>query len=163
MIDEDGYRYNVGIIVVSAEGKLLWCRRIGSSNAWQFPQGGMHPHETEQQAMYRELQEELGLLAPDVEVLAQTSDWLSYRLPKQYIRYDKKPLVIGQKQCWFLLKLCADESQIELDSAPTPEFDRWRWVSFWYPIDKVIAFKRNVYWQALKEFEPIVNNLITRK
>ena len=149
-IDAEGFRANVGIILTNGSGKLLLAGRIGN-RGWQFPQGGLHHGESPEQAMYRELHEEIGLREADVEVLGVTEDWLRYRLPDKYVRRGSKPLCIGQKQRWFLLRLLSDESRVRLDAGDTPEFDRWRWVDFWRPINEVIYFKRRVYSMALNE------------
>lgn len=151
MIDENGYRANVGIIISNPHGQVLWARRIGGADAWQFPQGGVDEGETPEQAMYRELYEEVGLTADDVKVVAVTSSWLNYKLPKQFIREHQIPLCIGQKQKWFLLELLSTDNTINLETTSTVEFDRWQWVSYWYPLDQVIDFKRDVYRRALKE------------
>lgn len=154
-IDTDGYRANVGIILINPKGKLLLAGRIGG-RGWQFPQGGLHADENLEQAMYRELHEEIGLLPEDVEVVGATVDWLRYKLPDQYIRKNSKPLCIGQKQRWFLLKMRCNEDQLRLDCSATPEFDRWRWVDFWRPVHEVIYFKRRVYANALHDLGPLV-------
>lgn len=150
MIDADGFRPNVGIILTNAEGNLLWARRVGGQNAWQFPQGGIKQSETPEQALYRELQEEVGLEPADVQVLGVTRGWLRYRLPSRYVR-QQQPVCIGQKQKWFLLRFVGDESRIDLSAGADAEFDHWRWVTYWYPINNVVAFKRDVYRRALKE------------
>jgi len=152
-IDSEGYRANVGIILANDAGKLFLAGRIGSKG-WQFPQGGMLEHESAEEAMYRELEEEVGLAPSDVALLGATGDWLRYRLPDKYLRRGSKPLCIGQKQRWFLLKLTSPEDRLRLDSSDTPEFDRWRWVDFWRPVNEVIYFKRRVYAQALHELGP---------
>lgn len=149
-IDSDGFRVNVGIILVNAEGKLLLAGRAGSKG-WQFPQGGVRVGETCEEAMFRELNEEVGLCREDVEVLGSTRDWLRYRLPQRYVRRGAKPLCIGQKQRWFMLKLTAPEERVRVDGCEPPEFDRWRWVDFWKPVNEVIYFKRRVYARALHE------------
>ena len=151
MLDADGFRANVGIIVCNPSGKLLWTRRIGQ-DAWQFPQGGMRPGESFEQALYRELHEEIGLSEDDVSILKRTRGWLRYRLPERLIRRGPGPLCIGQKQKWFLLSLDSDESRIQLVHSAQPEFDDWRWVNYWEPARKVIAFKRDVYRKALRQF-----------
>lgn len=153
MIDSEGFRANVGIIVCNDHNQLLWCRRKGTVDAWQFPQGGISTDESNEQAMYRELHEELGLEASSVQLMACTKDWLHYRLPKRFQRLEQKPLCIGQKQKWYLLRLTADESNIKLDLSPKPEFEEWRWVEPDYPAKHVISFKRNVYESALKELQ----------
>lgn len=155
VIDSDGYRPNVGIILCNQDGHLLWARRIGQ-NAWQFPQGGIRTDETPQEALFRELTEEIGLGKPDVEILAQTRGWLRYRLPDRYIRHNSRPVCIGQKQVWFLLRLIGDERAVCLNSCDEPEFDCWRWVNYWHPLGEVVAFKRKVYQKALHEFAPLI-------
>jgi putative (di)nucleoside polyphosphate hydrolase len=154
-IDSDGYRANVGIILCNGESRLLLAGRIGSKG-WQFPQGGVMQGETAEQAMYRELKEEVGLDAADVDVLGSTADWLKYRLPDKYMRHGSVPLCIGQKQRWFILRLVSSEDNVQLDACETPEFDRWRWVEFWRPVNEVIYFKRRVYIRALHELGPHV-------
>ena len=152
MIDSKGYRPNVGIILSNPEGKVFWARRRGQ-DAWQFPQGGIQENETPEQAMYRELYEEIGLAPEHVDIAGQTSDWLRYQIPDHLLRHRSKPLCIGQKQIWFILKLLGGESDFNLCCSETPEFDEWRWVDYWTPIEEIIAFKREVYEQALKELE----------
>lgn len=152
VVDKAGYRLNVGIILINSSGRVFWGKRHGQ-DAWQFPQGGIVADETPQQALFRELQEEVGLEENDVEILGVTKRWLKYRLPKQYLRHGTKPLVIGQKQKWFLLKLVNSEQKIRLDLSSSPEFDSWRWIDYKEPADLVIFFKRQVYKQALKELE----------
>ena len=154
-IDAEGYRANVGIIICNGEGRLLLAGRIGSKG-WQFPQGGLMEGESAEEAMYRELKEEVGLDAADVQILGSTADWLKYRLPEKYMRRGSIPLCIGQKQRWFILKLVSSEDNLQLDACETPEFDRWRWVEFWRPVNEVIYFKRRVYARALHELGPHV-------
>ncbi len=137
--------------MANALGQLLWARRVGGQDAWQFPQGGIDEQESVEQAMYRELEEEIGLPGDAVEVLACTRGWLRYRLPKRFIRADQKPVCVGQKQKWFLLSILADDSAVKLDLNPKAEFDHWQWVSYWYPLNQVVSFKREVYRKAMKE------------
>nr|WP_323846622.1 RNA pyrophosphohydrolase [Microbulbifer sp. GG15] len=153
-IDAEGFRPNVGIIVLNARGQALWARRVGGKDAWQFPQGGINPGETAEQALFRELYEEIGLTRDQVSVLACTRGWLRYRLPQRLIRRRSEPLCIGQKQKWYLLMLEAPESAISFNNGYKPEFDHWRWVSYWHPLSKVVTFKREVYRRALTELAP---------
>ncbi|MCY4264843.1 MAG: RNA pyrophosphohydrolase [Gammaproteobacteria bacterium] len=150
MIDSEGYRPNVGIVICNREGKVFWAKRVGQSG-WQFPQGGIQTEESLKQALYRELNEEVGLRSKDVELLYQSNDWLHYRLPEHYIRYESEPKFVGQKQVWFLLGLKANEEKITLNRSRQPEFDDWCWVDYWYPVDQVVEFKREVYKSALQE------------
>lgn len=150
MIDSDGYRANVGIMLSNQHGELLWAQRLGQ-DAWQFPQGGVNQDETVEQAMYRELWEEIGLQAEDVEIIASTSSWLRYKLPKRMVRRNCQPVCIGQKQKWFLLRLASDESRLNLQATNSPEFDGWKWVEYWFPVDQVVYFKKRVYRCALQQ------------
>ena len=145
----------MGIILTNAAGKLLWARRIRQAS-WQFPQGGICAQETPEQAMYRELEEEVGLCVHHVEVLGATRDWLRYRLPDRFIRRHQKPLCIGQKQIWYMLRFTGEERHVRLDLSDKPEFDNWRWVDYWYPLKQVVPFKRSVYKKALNELAPLI-------
>jgi putative (di)nucleoside polyphosphate hydrolase len=156
VIDPDGYRPNVGIILARDSGEVFWARRV-ARDGWQFPQGGMRSDETPVEAMYRELAEETGLRAEHVELLGATPGWLRYRLPHRYVRRNQRPACIGQKQVWFLLRLVGEEAHVCLDSTEDPEFDRWRWVDFWYPADHVVSFKRMVYHRALRHLAPLAS------
>ena len=155
VIDAEGFRANVGIILCHADGRLFWARRVGRAG-WQFPQGGLQPEETPEQALYRELEEEVGLVPEQVELLASTRDWLRYRLPPRYLRHDSQPLCIGQKQRWFLLRVKDEPPAVRFDRGPEPEFDDWRWVDYWHPLNEVIFFKRAVYREALMELAPVL-------
>ncbi len=149
-IDAEGFRANVGIILTNDDGRLLLGGRVGAKG-WQFPQGGVLQGEEPEAAMYRELEEEVGLTESDVNLLGVTRDWLRYRLPDKYVRKHSKPLCIGQKQRWFMLRLTSSPERLRFDLCDSPEFDRARWVQYWRPVNEVIYFKRRVYAQALHE------------
>jgi putative (di)nucleoside polyphosphate hydrolase len=155
LIDRNGFRPNVGIILCNGERRLFWGRRAGQ-NSWQFPQGGIKADETPRQAMYRELEEEVGLMPEQVSVLGCTRGWLRYRLPKHYIRRQCGRVCIGQKQIWYLVYVDCHEVEFYLDRSDRPEFDTWRWVGYWYPVQEVVYFKRKVYLQALTELHPLL-------
>ncbi|TRW50557.1 RNA pyrophosphohydrolase [Aliidiomarina halalkaliphila] len=154
MIDAEGYRSNVGIVICNEHGQVFWARRFGQQS-WQFPQGGIDDGETPEQAMFRELYEEVGLRPEQVEIVYTSRTWYRYRLPKRLVRKGARPVCIGQKQKWFLLKLTCAESEVDVLQSGHPEFDGWRWVSYWYPVRQVVSFKRDVYRRVMKEFAPI--------
>ena len=154
VIDRDGFRANVGIVLMADTGKLFLGRRTGGKG-WQFPQGGMRQGESPEESLFRELHEEVGLTSADVNLLGATTRWLRYRLPARYVRREQRPLCLGQKQRWFLLSLKSDEKDIRFDATGEPEFDRWRWVDYWQPVKEVIYFKRPVYVRALHELAPL--------
>jgi len=145
----------VGIIVANQEGRVLWARRVGQ-DAWQFPQGGIREKESVQDALYRELWEEIGLGSDSVEIVGCTRGWLRYKLPRRLLR-QKPSAFVGQKQKWYLLKMLADDGAVSVDHASTPEFDLWRWVTYWYPLGQVVSFKRDVYRRAMKELAPCLS------
>ncbi len=153
-LDRHGFRPNVGIVIHNDEGRVLWGRRVGGFDAWQFPQGGIERGESIEEALYRELGEEVGLTDRDVEIRRRTKGWLRYRTPENLRRRDSSPAFMGQKQKWFLLRLLADDDAVRTDHGASPEFDAWRWVSYWYPVGQIIAFKRGVYRRALRELAP---------
>jgi putative (di)nucleoside polyphosphate hydrolase len=153
-IDAQGFRANVGIVLIRDNGEVFLGSR-SDGRGWQFPQGGVQRNESPEEALFRELHEEVGLGEADVELLAVTRQWLRYRLPRHFVRRRSRPLCIGQKQRWFLLRLVADESAVRFDLNDQPEFDRWRWVDYWQPVKEVIYFKRPVYVRALHELAPV--------
>lgn len=159
MIDADGFRPNVGIVIADGRGGVLWARRVGQ-DAWQFPQGGINKNEDPEQALFRELKEEVGLGQQDVKIISCTRGWLRYKLPKRLVRHNSKPVCIGQKQKWFLLRMLADDQQVSFEHGDKPEFDGWSWVSYWYPLGQVIPFKKEVYRRAMKELSPKHSQLV---
>lgn len=155
MLDKNGYRPNVGIILLNRHNQVFWGKRI-REQAWQFPQGGINPGETPEQALFRELHEETGLQSEHVKVLGRTRDWLRYDVPNRWVRREWRGHYRGQKQIWFMLRLLGQESDIVLDATGDPEFDAWRWSDYWSPLDKVIEFKRAVYQKALTELSRLL-------
>ena len=159
MIDSEGFRENVGIILTNNDRQVFWARRSGME-AWQFPQGGIQFGETPEIAMHRELLEEIGLTKNDTELLSESSHWYQYKIPKKNLRKLKKgkPRVIGQKQKWFLLKLIVPDETINLTyNSKFQEFDKWKWVDPTLPAMQVIGFKQQVYEQVLTEFQTFFN------
>ena len=155
MLDREGYRPNVGIVLLNSRNEVFWGKRVGQ-HSWQFPQGGIAHGESPEQAMYRELHEEVGLLPEHVQIIGRTRDWLRYDVPEEYLRRQHATRVHraayrGQKQIWFLLRFVGLDSDIQLRATEHPEFDAWRWVPFWIQLDAVIGFKREVYQLALSE------------
>ncbi len=150
MLDREGFRPNVGIVLLNQRNQVFWGKRL-RTHSWQFPQGGIKHGETPEQAMYRELHEEVGLTTEHVRILARTRDWLRYEVPDRFIRREARGHYRGQKQIWFLLQLTGRDSDMNLRATSHPEFDAWRWNEYWIPLDVVIDFKREVYQHALTE------------
>ena len=158
MLDRDGYRPNVGIILVNARNEVFWGKRI-REHSWQFPQGGIQRGESPEQAMYRELQEEVGLTRDQVRILGRTRDWMRYDVPEHWVRREWRGHYRGQKQIWFLLRLTGRDSEVDLRASAHPEFDAWRWNNYWIPLEAVIEFKREVYRNVLQELSRFLVDL----
>jgi len=162
MIDRDGYRPNVGIILVNPRNEVFWGKRV-KEHAWQFPQGGIKPGESPEQAMYRELTEEVGLESRHVKILGRTRQWLRYDVPSSWLRRDCRVVYRGQKQIWYLLRMVGRDCDVCLRRSERPEFDAWRWSEYWIPLDAVIEFKREVYQQALTELSRFIPSVAARR
>jgi putative (di)nucleoside polyphosphate hydrolase len=150
MIDQDGYRPNVASVIINKDNKILWAKRVDEDN-WQFPQGGIQKGETPEQAMYREVYEEVGLKKNSFEILGRSADWLKYDVPEKFVKTYWQGRYKGQKQIWFLLKFIGSDDLINLNLHDSPEFDDWRWENFWHPLQDVVDFKKEVYSAALNE------------
>ena len=161
MLDREGFRPNVGIILLNQKNQVFWGKRI-RTHSWQFPQGGIDRGESPEQAMFRELHEEVGLLPEHVRIVARTRDWLRYEVPDRFIRRDARGHYKGQKQIWYLLQLVEPDWNINLRATSHPEFDAWRWNDFWVPLDVVVEFKRGVYEMALTELSRYLPRYDTR-
>ena len=157
MLDREGFRPNVGIVLCNAKNEVFWGKRI-REHSWQFPQGGIKRGETPEQAMYRELQEEIGLQPDHVRILGRTRGWLRYEVPTHWIKREWRGSYKGQKQIWFLLRLVGRDNDVSLRATSKPEFDAWRWNEYWVPLDAVIEFKRVVYQQALSELVRFIDH-----
>lgn len=155
MLDREGFRPNVGIILLNQKNQVFWGKRI-RSHSWQFPQGGIDRGESPEQAMFRELHEEVGLQPEHVRIVARTRNWLRYEVPDRFIRRDARGHYRGQKQIWYLLQLMVQDSNLNLRATSKPEFDAWRWNEYWVPLDVVVEFKRGVYEMALTELARFV-------
>jgi putative (di)nucleoside polyphosphate hydrolase len=155
MLDREGFRPNVGIILLNANNEVWWGKRV-REHSWQFPQGGIKYGETPEQAMYRELEEEIGLRQEHVKIVGRTRDWLRYEVPDHFIKREVRGHYRGQKQIWFLLRMVARDNDVNLRLTDHPEFDAWRWHDYWVPLDVVIEFKREVYQRALQELSRFI-------
>lgn len=157
MIDEDGYRPNVASVIINKDNKILWAKRVDEDN-WQFPQGGIQKGETPEQAMYREVYEEVGLKKNSFEIMGRSADWLKYDVPEKFVKTYWQGRYKGQKQIWFLLKFIGSDDLINLNLHESPEFDDWKWENFWHPLQDVVDFKKEVYSAALNELWQFVEN-----
>ena len=153
MRDLQRYRPNVAIVLANPEGRVLIARRC-DSDAWQFPQGGVALGEPPEDALFRELEEEVGVPARLIKLVAETSRWRRYRIPAEYRKRPDLNAFMGQQQKWYLLEFLGSDRDIRLDREAHPEFDAWKWVNYWYPVRTIVNFKRQVYAAAMKELAP---------
>ncbi len=145
------YRPNVAMIILSSnyphEKKIFIAQRNDIAGIWQFPQGGIDKGEEVKEALFRELEEEIG--TRDVEIIAEYPEWISYDFPPK-IAKKMKPYK-GQKQRYFLLKI-NDENAIRLDTKH-PEFDEYKFVDVNDVLNYTVHFKKPVYETVLKYFK----------
>ena len=153
--NNEGYRPNVAMVVINSVNKVLICRRK-NTRTWQFPQGGIDNGEDIKKAMYRELSEEVGLSKDDVSLVGESNGTITYDIPKTIRSKVLGGKFKGQEQKWFLLKLKKDNSEIKLDNETFPEFDKYEWVSFWQPLNRIVDFKREAYREALSELRFLI-------
>ena len=149
-----GYRLNVAMIVLNKDNKVLFCKRRNTEN-WQFPQGGVDENENIESAMFRELYEEVGLEKDNVEIKAVSQNLIYYDIPKNIRSRVLGGKFKGQAQKYFLLKLISGEVDLNIEN--TPEFDKYSWVSFWFPLNQVVDFKKEAYRSALIEFKKLIS------
>lgn len=156
-VDAQGYRPNVGMVICNDRHELFWAKRRGM-NAWQFPQGGIRPGESLLEAMYRELEEEVGLHADDVNVIGQTEEWVKYEFGGSKTTRSGETYV-GQKQIWFLLHLISSDDRIDINHPEHQEFDEWTWVDYEHPKNAIVDFKKPVYDHILTYFKPLIETV----
>ena len=148
------YRPAVGIMLVNPAGLAFIGRRIdmpAGLAAWQMPQGGIDPGESQREAAFRELEEEVG--TDKAEILAETQGWLHYDLPTDIASRMWSGRWRGQRQKWFLMRFTGEDADIN-PATEHPEFDAWEWVEPERLPELIVPFKRQLYRELLAEFRP---------
>mgnify|MGYP000085436066 CR=1 FL=1 len=150
------YRPCVGIMVFNQQGGVFAGQRLDNNqDAWQMPQGGVEKDEHPEAAALRELEEETGIPAHAVEILAETQDWIPYDLPHALVPRLWKGRYRGQKQKWFLLRFTGEDSLVNINTEH-PEFREWCWLPPTELLDKIVPFKRDTYERVIREFQALV-------
>ncbi len=151
MNKEGSYRPNVAMIIMSSaypqKKEVFIAQRNDLLNIWQFPQGGIDNGEEVQEALFRELEEEIGTRS--VEIVAEFPEWISYDFPEK-IAKKMKPYK-GQTQRYFLLKL-SEDAVINLETEH-PEFISYKFVSVEDVLKNTAHFKKDVYETVLNYFK----------
>lgn len=149
------YRPCAGVMLLNARNKVFVGQRIDGErrykDAWQMPQGGIDAGESPEAAAYRELEEETGIGAKKVELIARARKELTYDLPDELLGKVWKGRYCGQRQSWFLMRFTGKKSDIDLE-AHKPEFSAWKWVKPAKLPKLIVPFKRPLYEQLLEEF-----------
>lgn len=151
------YRRGVGAMLVNDRGLVFVGQRIDKkAEAWQMPQGGIDEDETPEEALFRELEEEIG--TRKAEIMAETRDWFSYDLPDELRGKLWRGRFRGQTQKWFALRFTGEDSDICIETAH-PEFRAWLWMPVADLSERIVPFKRDLYTAVLKELAPFATPL----
>jgi len=143
------YRPGIGMIIVNAEGKIFVGQRLDQTDpSWQMPQGGISPHEEPDQAMLRELQEEIG--TRNVEIIIKSKRWYAYDLPESLAAKLWNGKYKGQRQLWYLLRFRGRDEEINIHTYH-PEFRAWKWVDKEELVSLIVPFKRELYTCVLED------------
>ena len=147
------YRENVGIMLINDQNMVFVGQRLDNyQDAWQMPQGGIDSGENVEDAAFRELEEETGIVKNLAQIEAVSKDWITYDLPTELISKLWKGRYRGQKQKWFLMRFCGSNKQINIGTSH-PEFAAWKWVVVSELEENIVEFKKAVYRQVIKEFK----------
>ncbi len=146
------YRPCVAVTLINKDGLVFVAQRIDTViEAWQMPQGGIDPGESPEDAVFRELEEEIGTNKADI--IAECPDWLTYDLPPDLIGKAWKGRYRGQKQKWFALRFRGKDRDINLETKH-PEFNAWKWVPLHLTPQIIVPFKRKLYEDIAVRFAP---------
>ena len=137
-------------MVLNRQGRVFVGKRIDQTlEAWQMPQGGIDAGETPEQALWRELKEEIG--TDRVDILREHPDWLTYDLPEHLIGIAWDGRYRGQRLKWFAVRLLGDDSEINVKT-PHQEFSDWKWAKVGDLMRMIVPFKREIYSQVIEAF-----------
>ena len=148
------YRRNVGIMILNEKNEILVGKRLDHpSGFWQMPQGGIDDNENPEEAVWREMKEEIG--TNNAELIKMSSQWVNYEIPQDTL--DKLPWgekYVGQTQKWFVFRFTGQDSNINIGTE-NPEFDEWKWAKYESLVDNIVPFKKEIYKKVIEEFKNI--------
>ena len=151
-MSETKYRKCVGMMIINNNKEVLVGRRIDHpSGFWQMPQGGIDENENPEEAVWREMKEEIG--TNNAKIIKISNQWIKYKIPSETLKtlpWGKK--YVGQTQKWFAFNFLGTDDEINVGT-DTPEFSNWKWAKMESMIDNIVPFKRKLYKNVLNEFE----------
>lgn len=146
------YRPAAAIMLLNSENKVFVAQRLDNAlDAWQMPQGGLDPGEDPEAGALRELEEETGIRAELVEIVAKAPAELLYDLPLELQGKIWGGKYRGQAQHWFLARFLGRDEDIDLETAH-PEFRAWKWAESRELVDLIVPFKRKLYAEVVTAF-----------
>ena len=150
----DKYRRCVGIMILNNNNEILVGKRLDHpSGHWQMPQGGIDENENPEEAVWREMQEEIG--TNNAILIKESEQWINYKIPKETLAtLPWGHNYIGQTQKWFAFRFNGNESEINVGTE-NPEFSAWRWSQHNLLVENIVPFKRNTYEKILEEFRDL--------
>lgn len=152
------YRPGVGVMLLNPQGFVfVGQRRDSSVEAWQMPQGGIDEGEEPYAAAIRELGEETGVSPDLVELVAETSGWLTYDLPDELIGKLWKGRYRGQRQKWYALRFLGTDADVRIETEH-PEFRAWKWARPDMLEGLIVPFKRALYADVMRELGPWIGD-----
>jgi putative (di)nucleoside polyphosphate hydrolase len=150
----DKYRRCVGMMILNTKNEILVGKRLDHpSGYWQMPQGGIDKNEDPEEAVWREMMEEIG--TNNADLFKVSNQWIKYDIPQETL--DKLPwqnIYVGQIQKWFIFKFSGQENDINVETE-NPEFSEWKWINSKNLLNNAVPFKREVYKAILDEFSNI--------
>ncbi len=154
VLKEKKYRKCVGIMILNQEKKILVGKRIDHpSGFWQMPQGGIDENEEPEEAVWREMKEEIG--TNKAKLIKVSEQWINYEIPQKTLNtlpWGKK--YIGQTQKWFAFEFTGNNKDIDVGTQ-NPEFSEWKWAEKSSMVENIVPFKRYVYSKIFREFKDI--------
>lgn len=155
------YRPGVGVMLLNRRGLVFIGQRFDASvEAWQMPQGGIDEGEEPYTAAIRELGEETGIPPHLVELVAESSGWLSYDLPDELIGKLWSGRYRGQRQKWYAMRFLGSDNDVQIATSH-PEFRAWRWAPLDHLESLIVPFKRRLYADVVRELSPRIQGLAT--